>query len=71
MPTARVIEAVELVTALPEPVLDGDRRLGAPGGAVGPAAGLGGEDQLGGRAEGDGEGVLVMVVKPVAAAVSV
>ena len=38
-------------------VLDAHRRLGAPGRPVDPAAGLGGEDQLGGRAEGDGEGV--------------
>ena len=52
-------------------VLDGHGGLGAPGRAVGPAAGLGGEDQLGGRAEGDGEGVLVAAVSPVAAAVSV
>ena len=41
-------------------------RLGGPGRAVGPAAGLGGEGELGGRADGDGEGALVAPVSPVA-----
>ena len=57
VPMARVIEAAELVTVLPAGVLDGHRWLGGPGRAVDPAAGLGGDDELGGGAEGDGEGV--------------
>ena len=36
-------------------VLDADGGLGGPGGPVGSAAGLGGEDELGGRAGGDVE----------------